>query len=722
MQLFALLSTFLILPVCAVADSTTTISTVQKLTEVLDTRQIGRPFDITARANTDSRPLCALAVEDETGANFIEMVDQRNIQHIETKVLSGDRIRVSGYTQIYKYRHIKAYVTNITVLAHGHTPKPTDVTPGEFLGRTDVGRYLRLTGTLHDTFRDDVDSKTEVLILDCENETVCAFFLHRTDTTKDTFRNLIGARIAISGISNVAHYDGYRRFYGRYLSLQSESEIEVLSPPPRDPYQVPLLDREYDLSAQEISRLGRRRAIGHVLATWNNSRFLLKTASENLVRIELVGGSLPDIGEQVEAIGFPETDLFHLNLVRAQWRSTTGKQHPIAMAANRATIYSILHNNSKNPRINTQYHGQLIKLTGTVRNLQMADNASGSFRLDDGDLTVLINASTVPGSLSEFMRNCKVSVTGVCIFDTETWRPNAVIPHINGFQIVIRTPNDIVILTHPPWWTPGKFIALIGTLMAGLAGILAWNVALRRTATRKGHELMREQIGHVEAQLKTEERTRLAIELHDSLAQNLTGVSLEIDTATKVADEDSAAMKEHLGIAARSLKSCRDELRNCLWDLRNRALETRTMDEAIRQTLAPHVVGVDLAIRFSVPRERISDNTAHAILRIVRELTLNAIRHGGASKIWIAGNIDGGQMRFSVRDNGCGFDPSAAPGFAQGHYGLLGIQERVNEFGGEFALVSSSDKGTKATVSLSIPQETQPEIQCKAPTTQKSRS
>ena len=165
-------------------------------------------------------------------------------------------------------------------------------------------------------------------------------------------------------------------------------------------------------------------------------------------------------------------------------------------------------------------------------------------------------------------------------------------------------------------------------------------------------------------------------------------------------------MLTHLGIAAQSLKSCRDELRNCLWDLRNRALESRDMDTAIRQTLAPHVAGVDVSIRFNVPRERISDNTAHTILRIVRELTLNGIRHGGATKIWIAGSIEGGRMHFSVRDNGCGFDPSSAPGFGEGHYGLLGIQERIDEFEGEFTLKSSPGKGTRATVSLNVPQET----------------
>ena len=161
-------------------------------------------------------------------------------------------------------------------------------------------------------------------------------------------------------------------------------------------------------------------------------------------------------------------------------------------------------------------------------------------------------------------------------------------------------------------------------------------------------------------------------------------------------------MRAHLGQAARTLKSCRDELRNCLWDLRNRALEEGSMDEAIRQTLAPHVAGIEVALRFNVPRERISDNTTHAILRIIRELVVNAIRHGHAKKIWIAGGIDGDRLLFSVRDDGSGFDPDTAPGFAEGHYGLVGITERVESLEGEFNIESSPGNGAKANIKITL--------------------
>ena len=153
----------------------------------------------------------------------------------------------------------------------------------------------------------------------------------------------------------------------------------------------------------------------------------------------------------------------------------------------------------------------------------------------------------------------------------------------------------------------------------------------------------------------------------------------------------------------KTLNATNEELRNCIWDLRNHALEDVDLNEAIRKTLAPHVGDAELTVRFSVPRARISDNTAHHILRIVRELTVNALRHGQATQVKVAGAIEGDNLLFSVRDNGTGFDPRSVPGMEEGHFGLEGIRERVKEFAGTFSLDSRPGAGTKATVSLRLP-------------------
>ena len=125
------------------------------------------------------------------------------------------------------------------------------------------------------------------------------------------------------------------------------------------------------------------------------------------------------------------------------------------------------------------------------------------------------------------------------------------------------------------------------------------------------------------------------------------------------------------------------------------------MDRAIRKTLEPHLDGsADISVRFAVPRTLFTDNTAHVLLCIVRELVLNAVRHGRATSVKVAGCAEDGKILFSVQDNGCGFDPDAAPGVRDGHFGLQGIRERIKGRNGTMAIDSSPGRGTKITVTL----------------------
>jgi signal transduction histidine kinase len=226
---------------------------------------------------------------------------------------------------------------------------------------------------------------------------------------------------------------------------------------------------------------------------------------------------------------------------------------------------------------------------------------------------------------------------------------------------------------------------------------------LNARAERRGRELLEERVELVESELRVEERTRLAVELHDSIAQNIMGVALQLDTADKLVRQNAPSALQHLDIASKALESCHAELRACIWDLRNLALEEQDMNEAIRRTVSQHLDGATLTVRFNVPRDMITDNTAHALLRIIRELVTNAIRHGRAKNVKVAGAIENGKLLFSVSDNGSGFDVRNHPGMAQGHFGLQGIRERVKKFNGEMKMDSVIGRGTRVCISLTMP-------------------
>ena len=120
------------------------------------------------------------------------------------------------------------------------------------------------------------------------------------------------------------------------------------------------------------------------------------------------------------------------------------------------------------------------------------------------------------------------------------------------------------------------------------------------------------------------------------------------------------------------------------------------------QAVSPIIGQTKLAIRFNVPRERIYDTSAHAIVRIIRELVSNAVNHGKAQTIRIAGAIENNSLFFSVSDDGCGFDIAHAPGVEECHFGFQGIRERVAKFHGDMKIESDLGKGTRISISMNL--------------------
>jgi signal transduction histidine kinase len=85
---------------------------------------------------------------------------------------------------------------------------------------------------------------------------------------------------------------------------------------------------------------------------------------------------------------------------------------------------------------------------------------------------------------------------------------------------------------------------------------------------------------------------------------------------------------------------------------------------------------------------------------VVREALHNAIRHGEPTKVRVDIGFERKEFRVQVRDDGCGFDPKMASSQPNGHYGLIGIQERAKRIGGVLILKSRPGTGTELTLSV----------------------
>ena len=657
-------------------------------------------FRITGKVTYKRASTPAFAVRDATGPVVIYGNGDRLVTADPS---AGDIVTVTGGIYVAGSRRASLRWSGIDIIGHEAPDAPYDITAREMLsGRHDF-QFTRLTGRVRDIAFSETNSEWLFLTLIC-GDTIIYAGVPWTDSA--TFRpdDLVDAKVAVEGVC--LKYDlSFRTQQGRVFKIASPDAIRILEPAPADPFEAPEVSRIQDRTPMEYAFLGCHRAIGHVIASWRNRNVLIRTADGTLVNLELATTSTPAYGTCIEAAGLPETDFYRLRLTRCRWRAVDKPAIPLEEPTEIDTWAQLTHARSR-LELSPAWQGKAVKLTGTVRDVSNENDDAPHLMLTDGTHVLSVDASSCPHVLDGVEVGSVVAVAGTCVLESESYNPSTLFPQAKDSFIAIRCPDDVIVLSKPPWWTPRRLMTVIGILLVALLCILIWNAALRLAALRKGRELFREQVGHVKAKLKTEERTRLAVELHDTLAQNLTGVSMEIEAASGLRGNSPPEMMTHLDFAAKALKSCRDELRNCLWDLRSQALEERDMNTAILRTLQPHVNDSRIAVRFNVPRAKISDNTAHALLRVIRELVVNAIRHGNATAVRIAGSLDPDVLRCSVTDNGCGFDPETAPGVLQGHFGIQGMRERIDELGGTLTLDSAPGRGAKATITIPLPKET----------------
>ena len=612
----------------------------------------------------------------------------------------GDTITAVGLASVSKNHEPYISIDDFKVIEHGVAPEPVTVRLSETHAQKHHLALIRTEGVVIDAFPDDVDRRYMILLLKDKDVIVPLPIL--LDSFGDR-SDLVDATIRVTGIYRRT-VSGVRKFAWPNITPRNSSDIEVVTPPPKDPFSAPPIEKRLYLTSEEIAQMSRRSVVGEVLATWSRDLAMLRTDDGQIVNIKLVHGTpLPPCGETIVAAGLPETDLFRINLTSARWK--VAADAPRKKTEEKAeSVINALWYDDRRGSLRAEAYGKLLAVRGIVRTIPSPDDSDDlRFTLDAGGISFAVDVTSNREIIDTLQIGCTVQVTGRYILLADAGRRDFSSAKVKGLAIVVRSPADVVVLSRPSWWTLQRLTIVISILLAALIAVYIWNRALQRLASRRGRELYREQVAHAIAEFKTDERTRLAVELHDSLSQALSGVACHMTVGAAAFDSDPATARRYLATARKMLNSCRTELRQCLFDLRSDTLEEQDFSTAIRRTLDQLESDATVLIRFNVPRQRLKDTTAHAILAIVRELTGNAIRHGKATEVRIAGCIEPERLVFSVRDNGSGFDPSNCDGPIQGHFGIEGIRNRLEKLDGTLVINSTPGAGAKATVSIPLP-------------------
>lgn len=189
------------------------------------------------------------------------------------------------------------------------------------------------------------------------------------------------------------------------------------------------------------------------------------------------------------------------------------------------------------------------------------------------------------------------------------------------------------------------------------------------------------------------ERQRMARELHDTLAQGLAGLILQLEAVdTHLAGGRTDRAQTIVQQAMERARGTLRDARRVIDDLRS----GRPAGEDVAQELTAEArrletsLGIPCMVQLDLPEE-LPREVGEALRRVVSEGLTNIARHAGAAHAWVQVSSADGRLCVEVRDDGRGFDPAAV---AAGHYGLLGLQERARLLGGECRVQSAPGQGT----------------------------
>ena len=253
-----------------------------------------------------------------------------------------------------------------------------------------------------------------------------------------------------------------------------------------------------------------------------------------------------------------------------------------------------------------------------------------------------------------------------------------------------------------PGWLGSALVMLLFVLIYVLLFMRQLNA---RDESQKLLEELQEahaQLAEYAQQLETltleAERQRMARELHDTLAQGLAGLVLQLEALEASLERDNTQKALQITVQAK------ERARTTLADARRAIDDLRTTDaaavEAISRAVDRFTTATGIPCFLDMPPLlNVSERNGEHLLRCVSEGLANVARHAQATQVWVVIIEEDSRISVQIRDNGRGFNSNDT--VATGHYGLLGLRERARLANGELTIASEPGSGT--TMSMTLP-------------------
>lgn len=499
--------------------------------------------------------------------------------------------------------------------------------------------------------------------------------------------DLIDARVRLRGVVFNVH-NASRQFVRANIQVADRAMIEVVVPPPPDPYGLPLLRAAEILRFNPAGFSGHRVLVRGIVTGQQAGRTVWLRDDNHGLRVETSQIETLAPGDEIEVVGFPDHGGYSPSLGDSIFRRVASSEAPKPIPLTQPSDIS-------------RMESDLVSIDAELVEVRhAADAVLFGLNWDGLNVGARLAHRAERSGLPAWEVGSRVRVAGICELGQNSFSPQAGLWVANDFQLLLRSPADLTILRPAPWFNPRRaLLALIAVATAMLVALVAVSFFARREIRQREDA---RKLAEAQFSAMLAERNRMARDIHDTIAQELNAVSMQMELARNSARAgELGQVMPHLSNAHQMVRSCLAEVRESIWNMRSHILERTDLVGALREVAAHLGTGHPCTITTAVrgqPR-RLAPVIENNLLRIGQEGLSNALKHAQARNIHLDVSFEERTVHLVLEDDGVGLAGDEAPR-SDSRFGLRGMRERVEELQGTLQIGRGAQGGTRVEVTI----------------------
>ncbi|MEI6075398.1 MAG: sensor histidine kinase [Verrucomicrobiota bacterium] len=514
------------------------------------------------------------------------------------------------------------------------------------------------------------------------------------------FGKLVDARIRVRGIFSPDVNSRSEAALLKILVADPKTDIDVVEPAPKDPFQSPQVPLERLMPFSPDSRPWHRRVVSGVVTYTVSKRFFFLQDGETGLRVD--SPAEVQVGQQVDVAGFVDTSHTFASLRNAVVRVTGAGMMPSAIPVTAPQLLDPGKRSDWGKPQSSDFGGRWVRLSGIVVRVDRKSSRDPLTLLVESDKIFFLaeipnNMSVTERQVANWKPGALVDLTGVCEYEFPE-KGDPVFNYVpKGFHLWLKGPEGVTVIKSAPWWTTGRLLSALGGVLVAMSLVMFWSFALRRQVQK--------QIGIISSKSRlaaTEgERVRIARDLHDDIGAGLAQIGLLGSLAQRPANSPERArvlLKQITGKASEMVTAL-DEI---VWAVNPKHDSTKSLSsyfcDYAQEFLRPSPIACRLDVANDLPDLPLESHARHQLFLAFKEALTNVVRHAQATAVTVIIDAVENELRVAVEDNGRGFHEGFQGPTADGLQNMAG---RLKSIGGRCEWMNQPSGG--ARVSLVLP-------------------